>query len=822
MSSKRAVHDGLVYALAGVFLALFFYLYPRLYPDSALRLRVSKTEMLEKGNKFLQKIEYDTAELPNSIQLEYNANQLRYLNKEYGSAETNRYIANVIPVYYWTIRWFQSSDTTSGVMIRMGSDESKDEATEHLNRILGDIQLSMDLQGRPVGFEYTLDEDSENVPESIQVALSSEEERYALADMIAQKLISLYGGEWTYVGNPDRSNLDGRSSQYQWVREGRVAGGRVSLKVGVTGNRIRSFRKEFSIPKPYSEERERGNYLEGTIVLVILVVFILGVIQFVRRLRADLIDLKTGVIPGILALLGWIVVYWTQTSIMSDENFIPLLIGFGITAPFIFGGIWALFSVGESLTREVWSEKLTVLDMMRRRFFFPGFGLSLTRGLALAFIGVGLLTAMQYIGIQFFGGYFNLGDSTQYEWTSGVPALFVMGDTIMNTPYIITTLCLFIMALIRRKTQKLGWLIPILFVCWSLFHFPVPMIQPFILKMLISGIVGLLFVFFFFQYEFVSVFTGALSMPILYYTSAFFWKGLGLFTWNGLILLAFFILLFILIILARKGEDPSGEVAPYVPDYLQRIYERERFQKELEIARNVQLQFLPRETPKISDLEIASLCVPAREVGGDYYDFIEMDAEKLGVVIGDVSGKGVSAAFYMTMTKGFLKSQAREMISPRDVLINMNALFYENVERGVFISMIYGVFDLKSRTLTFARAGHNPMIFRRSGKGQAEELSPPGIALGLEAGDVFAKTIEERTIGISGKDVFLFYTDGLNESMNLFQEEYGEERLRTLVEGYNQYSAENILNKIQEDIQNFTADAPQHDDMTAVVVKVLR
>ena len=198
-----------------------------------------------------------------------------------------------------------------------------------------------------------------------------------------------------------------------------------------------------------------------------------------------------------------------------------------------------------------------------------------------------------------------------------------------------------------------------------------------------------------------------------------------------------------------------------------------------------------------------------------------MGPRKLGVVIGDVSGKGISAAFYMTLTKGFLKSQAQNVAAPRQVLVNMNELFYQNSERGYFISMIYGVIDLDERSLTFARAGHNPMILRRPGKGMVEELCPPGIALGLEEGDIFARTIEQRTIGIEANDIFLFYTDGLNEAQNRVREEFGEERLRGIVEMYTEETAVELLDRIQRDIERFTDRAPQHDDMTAVVLKIV-
>ncbi|MFO7891183.1 MAG: PP2C family protein-serine/threonine phosphatase [bacterium] len=217
---------------------------------------------------------------------------------------------------------------------------------------------------------------------------------------------------------------------------------------------------------------------------------------------------------------------------------------------------------------------------------------------------------------------------------------------------------------------------------------------------------------------------------------------------------------------------------------------------------------------------MASLCLPAREVGGDYYDFVEIGEKKLGVAIGDVSGKGTSAAFYMTLTKGFFKSQAKYGDSPMQVLINMNELFYDNVERGVFISMIYSVFDLEKKKMTFSRAGHNPMILRRSGKGEAEEISPPGIALGLEKGEIFSRTIEQKSIPIHSGDVFLFYTDGLNEAINASNEEYGETRLRLAVEKNSHLPVEVLLDNIEEDICFFTGRTPQYDDMTAVVIKI--
>ena len=314
--------------------------------------------------------------------------------------------------------------------------------------------------------------------------------------------------------------------------------------------------------------------------------------------------------------------------------------------------------------------------------------------------------------------------------------------------------------------------------------------------------------------------TALFSLPLLYFGLLGVLLKTGGFWLQGVTLLAVLCMLVVYALRSYHSDTSEEDITAIVPDYMQRIYERERIQRELEIARHVQLTFLPRNNPKIPNLDIATLCLPAKEVGGDYYDFI-LNPSTVGIVIGDVSGKGISAAFYMTLTKGFLKAQARIDQSPKEVLIHINELFYENAERGMFISMILAFFDLENRKLTFARAGHNPMILLRSDSHLAEEVAMSGIALGLEKGEIFQKTIVEKTLDFHPGDQFLFYTDGLNEAQNNKKEEFGEERLMRLVETYHHLPADAQLAKIQRDIERFTDDAPQHDDMTAVLVRIL-
>jgi len=243
-------------------------------------------------------------------------------------------------------------------------------------------------------------------------------------------------------------------------------------------------------------------------------------------------------------------------------------------------------------------------------------------------------------------------------------------------------------------------------------------------------------------------------------------------------------------------------------------------QRELEIARDVQMSFLPVKNPEFRGLDIAAKCLPALEVGGDYYDFVKLDENKLGIIIGDVSGKGTQAAFYMTLAKGFVKALSKTINSPSEFLIKINELFYENVERGTFISMIYGIFDLKEKTLTFSRAGHNPVLARQSSKKEIELLNPVGLALGLEKGQIFGKTIREIKVDMCPGDTFVFYTDGFTEAMNKYKMEFTEERLKETIALNADLPANELLLKTIENVNIFMGKALQHDDMTMVIVKV--
>jgi sigma-B regulation protein RsbU (phosphoserine phosphatase) len=247
--------------------------------------------------------------------------------------------------------------------------------------------------------------------------------------------------------------------------------------------------------------------------------------------------------------------------------------------------------------------------------------------------------------------------------------------------------------------------------------------------------------------------------------------------------------------------------------------ERERFQQEIMVARQMQKRLLPQKIPLYAGLDVAALSEPSLEVGGDYYDFVGLDPHRFGIVVGDVSGKGVSAAFYMAELKGIFQSLSRVAASPRDLLLRANQALSDSLEKNAFISLLYAIFDTEKSTVTLARAGHCPMI-HISGK-STKDVRPSGLGLGLTHEKIFEESTEETTISLKMGDVCIFYTDGLSESRNSDGDEFGVDRIVNVGVNTKRNSAESIKTSILQEVRNYTGNSTYGDDMTLVVVKIL-
>ena len=251
------------------------------------------------------------------------------------------------------------------------------------------------------------------------------------------------------------------------------------------------------------------------------------------------------------------------------------------------------------------------------------------------------------------------------------------------------------------------------------------------------------------------------------------------------------------------------------------ILEQEKMQKEIEVAKQIQQSLLPRRRPQISGYDIAPLYQAAAEVGGDYYDFVQVDDDTIGVVVADVSGKGVPGSLVMTMIRTALRMEARGNRNASDVMSKMNAFVTDDMKKGMFVTMFYVILDSKNRVISYASAGHNPMILYRHETRETFFLNPRGFPVGISLPDesLFRRSISVEKVRLKKDDMLVIYTDGVTEAMNERREQYGEERLLDMVKTHGYLSPEEFIAKLDLDIKRFTLDYPQSDDITVVAVK---
>ncbi|MFH1198460.1 MAG: SpoIIE family protein phosphatase [bacterium] len=245
--------------------------------------------------------------------------------------------------------------------------------------------------------------------------------------------------------------------------------------------------------------------------------------------------------------------------------------------------------------------------------------------------------------------------------------------------------------------------------------------------------------------------------------------------------------------------------------------EKERLEKELDVAREIQRKILPSKTPELDKLSICPTFIPAFEVGGDYYDFFEIAKDKLGFVIADVAGKGISAAFIMAEVKGIFETLSKLISSPRQLLIQANEILKGSLEKKSFVTAIYGIIDTKSGVVQIARAGHPPVFHLH--KGEIHSLSPEGIGLGLDYGDIFSNNLKELEIKLNFGDVLCVYTDGIPESQNIDLGEFGYSRMKEIILQKSDKEVGEISNEILKQVSVFSQNKSQHDDITLILFK---
>lgn len=251
------------------------------------------------------------------------------------------------------------------------------------------------------------------------------------------------------------------------------------------------------------------------------------------------------------------------------------------------------------------------------------------------------------------------------------------------------------------------------------------------------------------------------------------------------------------------------------------LAQRERLNREMEIARHIQLASLPQAVPEWPGLQLAGTSLPAQEVGGDYYDFLNSQAQRLMVVVGDVSGKGISAALYMSKMQGILRSLYDFNLSPSELFLRLNEILSRDMNKNFFVTALAADIQPDRRQVLVARAGHLPLFHYRRHSDQVHVLTPRGIGFGLDQNGLFGKELEVMAVPYEVGDVFLFVTDGITEARNLQEQEFGESRLQQLLQTNAHASADDLCKQILRQVHDYSARQTPLDDQTVVVIKAV-
>jgi len=247
--------------------------------------------------------------------------------------------------------------------------------------------------------------------------------------------------------------------------------------------------------------------------------------------------------------------------------------------------------------------------------------------------------------------------------------------------------------------------------------------------------------------------------------------------------------------------------------------EKKRLDHDLEIAQDIQRLLLPSEAPVINGFEISGINIPARHVSGDYFDYIKVDDDRLGVAIADVSGKGVPASIIMAICRSVLRSQAAGNPSPGDVLQKVNRQIYPDIKEDMFISMAYIILDHVRNTMLLSRAGHDaPLLYQRASE-SVTPIKPLGMVVGIDSGSVFDRITSDFALSLERDDCLLLYTDGVTEALDAKGDEFGFDRVVQCVRDSAPSGAPAIITRLIDELRSFVGTQPQNDDITLIAIR---
>ncbi len=802
-SISRTPENLLLLSLAVIGLVAMVFFYGRVQPAARLKLSINRGQATSLAEAFLAARGYELAPYSDHNVVFKTTPQHEAFVQAHADepAQQHARFARHEPAAYW-LALYKAPATRDEIRLKIGGD------------------------GRFFSFEHTTPPDRAGVQ-------GSQEEAQALAQTTLEQEPAIDWARYTLVDAEIHRQANRTDHVFTWQQnEPGLGNAQLRLSATVQGDVVSGWNFSTQRPPSFEQTYQRRKKVTGLLPIlqfpISLLLFIIALIVLILRFRTGEIGIRNGLLIGAILLITFGMTYFlsfpfyreTFRAIIpfGDTLFVYVILGINV----VFAGLFffTFWVSGEALSREVWPEKLLTFDgLFAGRYFFPDLGRSLLRGFSLGLSQLGLWYLVAWLLIQYAGAWSVTSPVEEQLFSSVLPLGLSTAGSLTQALYFIALCPLLLLSLLKRRLKRTVPAVLIALLVTALMLQPTTALYAGGLGYGLSVAVSALMYAFYLRYNLFTIFVGSFVFAVLPQALTYLYQPNGLFQAAGVLALVILGGLLVFGFVARTRGRPLDEKA-VLPSYAHYITERVRLKMELDIARRAQLRMLPRDIPRLKGLDIAAFSEPAREVGGDYFDFFPLGENRLGIAIGDVSGKGMPAALYMTLLKGFLQSRAEADVSPREILSHVNRKFYQAAEPNVFVTLFYCVVDLESRKMTFARAGHLPLLLYRPTDRSCRMLRPPGIGIGLEAGPVFDRIIREERVSLQPGDTIVLYTDGLVEARNADHEELGEDRILQWIQQVPRGSSEELLQHIRADYHAFLGREDAHDDLTCLVMQV--
>lgn len=858
---NKKFKDSVLIALGLVGVIWFFGSLSSIWLPSTVNLSLSTAEVRQTVEGMVEGFGYRTYGLnaysnfvteQDHIQKLYDLQENEKLLSAYNDKENA-----IVPIYYHSVRFTPSSDNSTlitadisenGELVGFNANSEYIGQQKPFNRQA--LQLSFNLQTARenvfadvdtvisglVDFQHGID-NSENVR-----AFQEWTKKYFTGSISGVQSLSEENNVWRgveyYLENSYWKKFEFKRDSLSFYDENNLRYVKATLtaingEFGINptltvellpAGSLKSLKADYNLASVPSHSLE--GFASTTRGVLIIVIALWTIIAFFLRVKGRVIDFKPALISSLV--IGFFVFVLMMLTASNRTGEPEISIGGGIFDYLLFSGIISgfsslfvliLISTGDSISRQYSPEKLRTWDLIRQGILNTKLlGWALIRGIAIGGVLVGLLALFPALlpQVHLGGTLMVLGVKFLFP-----PISLLLSGFLVSTVIVVAVYLVFISQ--SLKISKKGWIIVLVSTVVFTFFSPTSLVDfkifPLHFDLLYNAVFGFFLGWMYHRYDFTTVLIG--FMMFMSFATA----GSGWAVENSQDFPVFLVLVGVSLVLAIVGAvfiytgNTKEKLPEYIPNYLIEQAKEQRIKQELDIARSVQRKFLPNTTPIVTGFDTAAYCDPAHDTGGDYYDIICLDDNSAAVAIGDVSGKGIRAAFYMTFTKGVIHSLCTILKSPIELMCMANKLFRKNATKGTFISMIYGVLDNEKMTFTYVRAGHNPILYKKA-NGKTEWLKPKGVALGMAGEENFKNVTEEVVLKLEKGDVLVLYTDGLTEAQNKLDEFYEEERLFNVVKHEKTKSANDLRDYIVKDVRTFTGDAIQYDDMTLVVIKV--